>query len=135
METVSLLKRTIIYVLNTIFFSASGLGIATPFLLILDVGVFWYIIIGVAIAISLSIAMNFLALWLSKGYTMISVLFGVKVVCAEEKNINKKQAIIRMLCESLLIFAVLDLIYLIKNRTERGVIDRLSDTFMIDLRK
>lgn len=135
METVSLLKRTIIYILNALLFSALGLAAALPFLLVLGVGVFWYIVIGVSFAYLLSLFINSLTMILSKGYTIISVLFGVKVVGVEEKSVNRYQAFIRMLCETLLIFAILDLIYLVKNRTERGVIDRLSDTFMIDLRK
>lgn len=135
METVSLLKRTIIYILNALLFTALGLGAALPFLLLLEVGVFWYIVIGVSIAYLLSLFINALTLVLSKGYSIISVLFGVKVVGVEEKSISRNQAFVRMLCETLFIFALLDLIYLVKNRTERGVIDRLSDTFMIDLRK
>lgn len=135
METVSLLKRLFIYAINALVFSAIGLTALLPFLLNFGLPLVWYIILGVTLALFLSLVINFLTLWLSKGYTFISFLFAVKVVGIEEKSVSQKQAIIRVLCETLLIFAIFDVIYLIKNRTERGVVDRLSDTFMIDLRK
>lgn len=135
METVSLLKRIFIYIINALVFSAIGLAALLPFLLEFDLPLVWYIILGVTLALLLSLIINFLTLWFSKGYTFISFLFAVKLVGVEEKSVSQKQAIIRALCETLLIFAILDMIYLLKNRTERGVIDRLSDTFMIDLRK
>ena len=135
METVSLFKRALIYFLNSLLFTALGLSVALPLLLLVKIHVVFYILIGVAIAYIASLFINVFLLTKTKGYSIPSFFFSVKVVGVEEKDITVKQAYIRMLCETLLIFAIIDCVYLIINRTERGVIDRLSDTFMIDLRR
>ena len=71
----------------------------------------------------------------TKGYTLGSAIIGVKYVSSDGKNIKFSQIIIRSGSESILIFAFIDLIYLVRNRTERGAIDRLSDSFAIDIRR
>ena len=135
METVSLVKRAIIYILSGILYSVIGYGSALPFLLILNLNIWIYIAIGLGFSVVISILFSYLILLISKGYTIISFFFGVKVVGVEEKNITSKQAIIRAFNENIVIFTIIDLVYLISHRTERGVVDRLSDTFMIDTRR
>lgn len=135
METVSLAKRIIVYLFNALIYSAIGFASALPFLLILRWEIWIYILIGLSFSVITSIVLISLLLWATKGYTLISFLFGVKVVGVEEKNIQYKQAIIRAFNESIVIFAILDLIYLVSRRSERGVIDRLSNTFMVDTRR
>lgn len=135
METISLAKRIIVYLFNALIYSAIGFASALPFLLILHWEIWIYILIGLSFSVITSIVLISLLLWATKGYTLISFLFGVKVVGVEEKNIQYKQAIIRAFNESIVIFAILDLIYLISRRSERGVIDRLSNTFMVDTRR
>ena len=135
METVSITKRIIIYILSGLLYSLIGYGSALPFLLLLKINIWIYIAIGLAFSVATSILLIFFLLWLAKGYTIVSFFFGVKVVGVEEKNITPSQALIRAFNESVVIFAILDLFYLISHRTERGVIDRLSDTFMIDIRR
>ena len=135
METVSIIKIIIIYILSGLLYSLIGYGSALPFLLLLKINIWIYIAIGLAFSVATSILLIFFLLWLAKGYTIVSFFFGVKVVGVEEKNITPSQALIRAFNESVVIFAILDLFYLISHRTERGVIDRLSDTFMIDIRR
>ena len=135
METASLAKRIIIYLLSGLLYAAIGYASALPFLLINKLNIWIYIAIGLGFSVATSIVLTWLILWASKGYTIISFLFGVKVVGVQEKRITGKQAIIRAFHESIAIIALLDLIYLISHRTERGVIDRLSDTFMLDMRR
>lgn len=135
METVSIAKRIIIYLLNALIYSAIGFSSALPFLLVMHWELWIYIFLGLSFSVVTSIILISLILWASKGYTLTSFLFGVKVVGVEEKNIQYKQAIIRAFNESVVIFAILDLIYLISHRSERGVIDRLSNTFMVDMRR
>ena len=135
MEIVTVWKRIIIYLLNAMMYTLIGYASALPFLLILHVNIWIYIVIGLAFSVVTSIALSFLILWASKGYSMVSYMFMVKIVGEQEKVVTIKQALIRAFCESVFIFAVLDLIYLLSHRTERGVIDRLSNTFMIDLRR
>lgn len=83
----------------------------------------------------LSFVLDYVLLVATKGFTIGSAIFGVKYVGYDGKIITGKQAFIRSGSETILIFVLFDLIYFIKSRTERGVIDRLSDTFAIDLRR
>ena len=69
------------------------------------------------------------------GYTIISFFFGVKYIGVEERELHKQQVIIRVINEAILFLLLLDLIYLKSNHTERGVIDRISNSFTIDLRR
>lgn len=135
MEIVKVWKRTIIYLLNCMMYTLIGYASALPFLLLLHVNIWIYIVIGLGFSVIISIAISFLILWGSKGYNVVCYMFMVKIVGEQEKNITPKQALIRAFCESVFIFAILDFIYLLSHRTERGVIDRLSNTFMIDLRR
>ena len=83
----------------------------------------------------LSFVLDLIIMLASHGYTIGSAIMGVKYVGYDGKRISSKQAFIRSGSETILIFVLFDLIYFLRNRTERGVIDRLSDTFAIDLRR
>lgn len=134
METARLSKRIWGYIINLILYLGVGFGAAVPFLTLLNLHVALYILIALGIAIVSSLLLDILIIALSHGYTLGSAIMGVKYVASDGKRLNGKQIVVRSACESLLIFVFLDLIYFIKNRTERGVIDRLSDSFAIDTR-
>ena len=110
METASLAKRIIIYLLSGLLYAAIGYASALPFLLINKLNIWIYIAIGLGFSVATSIVLTWLILCASKGYTIISFLFGVKVVGVQEKRITGKQAIIRAFHESITIIALLDLI-------------------------
>ena len=135
METISLVKRIIIYIFNAIIYTAIGFASALPFLLILHKEIWIYILIGLSFSIVTSVVLIFLLLFFTGGYTITSFLFKVKVVGVERKRITLGQALIRAFNETIVILAIFDLIYLLYHHTERGVIDRLSDTFVIDLER
>ncbi len=134
METARLSKRIWGYIINLILYLGVGFGTAVPFLTLLNLHVALYILIVLGIAIVLSLLLDILIMALSHGYTLGSAIMGVKYVASDGKRLNSKEIVVRSACESLLIFVILDLIYFIKTRTERGVIDRLSDSFAIDTR-
>ena len=77
---------------------------------------------------------DLLILMLTRGYTVGSAIMGGRYVASDGKKLSFKQALVRSGSESIAIFVIFDLIYFLKNRTERGVIDRLSDSFAIDTR-
>ncbi len=135
MEIVSLAKRVWIYVISLLFYTASGFASALPFLLIENIYIWLYILIGIGFSLAASIILNFFILIASGGYTIISFLFSVKIVGVEEQRITPKQALIRAFNASVIFFLIADLIYLISHHTERSIIDRLSDTFMVDMRR
>ena len=135
METAVLSKRIWLYIINLIFYLGVGFGAASPFIIIFQLHWALYLLIAAGIAIVFSFFFDILLLTASKGYTLGSAIMGVKYVASDGKRIDFKQAILRSGCESLLIFAIYDLFYFIKNRTERGAIDRLSDSFAIDMRR
>ncbi len=135
METAALNKRIFVYVLD--FLISLGLGFATaiPFLQIPSLYLVFYFLIAFGFSIIINFLIKFLILVLTRGYTISSVIFGVKYVSGNGGVINRKQCFMRAYTESIFIFAFIDLIYFIKNRTERGAIDRLSDSFAIDIRQ
>ena len=134
METARLNKRIWLYVINFLFYVGIGFAVASPFLSVLHLMVVFYILISLGFGILLSFLMDFLLLIITKGYTIGSAIFGIKYVASDGKKITKRQAFIRSAYESIFIFVILDLIYFLKYQTERGVIDRLSDSFAIDTR-
>ena len=134
METARLTKRVWAYVINLVMNLATGFACGIPFLTLLKWHYAFYILISLGIAIVFSFINDTLIMKLTKGYTVGSVIFGIKYVASDGQRLNGKQIIIRSASESILIFVLFDLIYFLKNRTERGVIDRLSDSFAIDTR-
>lgn len=134
METAKLSKRFWAYVINAILYLGFGFASGLPFFLILHVPLIAYIFISLGFAIVLSFILNFFLLMVTKGYNVGNAIFGIQYVARGEERINAKQAFVRASGESIFILIFFDLIYFIKNRTERGVIDRLSDTFAIDVR-
>ena len=134
METARLNKRILLYIINFLFYIGVGFAVASPFLNVLKVPVAIYILISFGMGIVLSFIFDFILLIITKGFTIGSAIFGIKYVASDGKKISKRQAFIRSAYESIFIFVILDLIYFLKYRTERGVIDRLSDSFAIDIR-
>ena len=132
METASIGKRIWIYLINAVIYNGVGFASALPFLLVLKLHPFFYVLIGIGFATIISFVFACLILKASKGYTIASALFRVKFVSSDGSAINNKQILIRASSESIVIFALFDLIYFLKNQTERGAIDRLSDSFAID---
>ncbi len=135
METAVLSKRVWMYIINLIFYVGVGFGAASPIYVVLHWHILSYVGIALGIAIIFSFAFDCILLKITKGYTIGSAILGVKFVSSDGQRIGGRQIIIRSMAESILIFAFLDWIYFLKNRTERGVIDRLSDTFAIDNRR
>ena len=134
METARLSKRVWAYIINLFFYLATGFGAAVPFLTLLNLPVFAYILIALAIAFVFSFINDLAIMLLTRGYTVGSAIMGVRHVASDGKKLSFKQAIVISGSESTLILVFFDLIYFLKNRTERGVIDRLSDSFAIDTR-
>ena len=134
METARLAKRVWAYIINLFFYLATGFGCGVLFLTLLSCPVYAYIFISLGIAIIFSFVNDLLILMLTRGYTVGSAIMGVRSVASDGKKLSFKQALVRSGSESITIFVVFDLIYFLKNRTERGVIDRLSDSFAIDTR-
>lgn len=132
METAVVAKRIWIYIINTIIYCGVGFASALPFLLVLKIHPFFYALIGLGFSTAVSFILSFLALLISRGYTFASAFFSVKYVSSDGSSISNKQILIRSSLESIVIFVLFDLIYFLKNKTERGVIDRLSDSFAID---
>jgi len=135
METAVLSKRIWVYLIDLAIYLAIGFLSSLPFLLVLHFHVLLYILFACVIFMILSFFVDLIILNASHGFTIGSAIMGVKYVGYDGKTITGKQAFIRSGSETILVFAFIDLIYFLKNRTERGVIDRLSDTFAIDLRR
>ncbi len=134
METARLAKRVWVYIINLLFYLATGFACSIPFLTSLSWPVYAYILISLGIAFVFSFINDLFILVLTRGYTVGSAIMGVRYVASDGKKLSFKQALVRSGSESTLIFVFFDLIYFLKNRTERGVIDRLSDSFAIDTR-
>ena len=134
METARLVKRVLAYIFNLIFYLGLGFALAVPFLVLLTFHPLLYVLIAIGIAVVISFVLDFFFLVAFKGFTIGNAIMGVKYVSSDGKKINKRQAMVRSASETIVIFVLIDLIYFIKNRTERGVIDRLSDSFAIDIR-
>ncbi len=133
METAVLSKRVWIYIINTILYFGIGFTSALPFLLTLHLHVALYIIIAIGFTTVVSFLLALFLLSVSHGYTFGSALLRVKYVSYDGQRIYFKQILVRAAAESIWIFAFFDLIYFINNHTERGVIDRLSNSFAIDI--
>lgn len=133
METAVLSKRIWLYLINTILYEGLGLLSALPFLLVLRLHVVWFILISVGFATIISFLLGLFFLSVTNGYTFGSALLRVKYVSYDGKKIRLRQILIRSAAESIAIFALFDLLYFIRNHTERGVIDRLSNSFAIDI--
>ena len=132
METAVLAKRIWIYIINAIIYLCVGFASALPFLLVLKIHPAFYALIGVGFSALISFIFTFLVLIISRGYTFASAILSVKFVSSDGGSLNNKQILIRSTLESIFIFVLFDFFYFLKNQTERGAIDRLSDSFAID---
>lgn len=135
METAILSKRVWVYIINLVLYLGIGFLGALPFLTLLKVHALLYVLFAIIIAILISFIFDLIILICSHGYTIGSAILGVKYVSSDGQRLTKRQCFIRSASESILIFVLFDWIYFAKNRTERGVIDRLSDSFAIDIHR
>lgn len=134
MKTISLKKRLLIYFIDMIIYGGLTFLSIYPFIFLLKWHVLLIILLILVFLCLYTFLFTFMQLTLFKGYTLVTAILGIKVVGVEEKNITVTQSLIRALNYGLWILLIYDLIYLIKNRTERGIIDRLSDTFLVETR-
>lgn len=134
METAVLAKRIWAYIINLVLYLGIGFAAGVPFLMLLNIQIIFYILISFGITIILSFFFDLFLLVVSKGYTIGTAIIGIRYVSSDGKRINRRQAMVRSASESMLIFVIIDLMYFVKNNTERGVIDRLSNSFAIDTR-
>lgn len=134
MKTIDLRKRLFIYIIDMFLYSGLAFLSICPFIFICKIDLWIDILMGIGFVILYSFVFTFLLLKLFRGYTIISAIFGAKVVGVEEKKITTSQALVRALNQSLWIILLFDIIYLLANKTQRGVIDRLTDTFVVDMR-
>ena len=135
MEVAVLGKRVWLYIINMILYLGIAFSSSLPFLLIIHLHWALYILISLGITIVISFLISFFFLSVTHGYNIGSALMGVKYIGARNERLKVKQAFVRALAESIFIYVLFDLIYFWKNRTERGVIDRLTNTFAIDIRR
>ena len=135
METISFTKRLFLYLINIILYSGMGFSSSLPFLLVLHIPIGWYIVISLGVTVTLGVILRYLLIRIMRGSTITSFFFGVRYIGVEEKELKGRQIIIRVINEAIPFLLLLDLVYLKINHTERGVIDRISDSFTIDLRR
>lgn len=134
MEPARLFKRILGYLINFILYVGMGFAFMAIITQFFELHILLFLLYAALFAIASALVLNFLIILITRGYTVGNVIFGVKYVSDNGQRINFKQVLIRAFAESTLIFVLLDLFYIIKNRTERGVIDRLSSSFAIDTR-
>ena len=134
METAILRKRIWSYIINLILYVGFGFGVCAVFYILFSLHPLIYVLISLGEAIVSSFIFDCLLMRGTHGRTIGSAIMGVKYVASDGKRLSGKQILIRSSSESIVIFVFFDLIYFLKNRTERGVIDRLSDSFAIDTR-
>ena len=134
METARLNKRFWSYIINLVFYLGIGFAAASPLLILTTAHIIFYFLTSFGSAIILSFFFDLFLLVVTKGYNIGSAIMGVKYVTNNGERINRRQSMIRSASESTLVLVFLDLIYFLRYRTERGVIDRLSDSFAIDTR-
>lgn len=134
METARLGKRIWTYLINLMFYIGLGFAVASPILVVAHLHVLIYLAVAAGASILLSFFVCLFLLVVTRGYNLGSAICGVKYVASNGEPISRKQALIRSIYESIVIYIILDWIYFLKYRTERGVIDRLSDSFAIDTR-
>lgn len=134
METARLAKRIWAYIINLILYLGVGFGVSVPFVTLLHLPIIAYVFISIGIAILVSFLFDILIIFTSHGFNIGSAILGVKYVASDGKKLSGKQIVVRSFSESLVILVIFDLFFFIKNRTERGVIDRLTDSFAVDIR-
>ena len=134
MVTARLLKRVFGYLINFILYVGLGFGCAGLLTIPFELHILLFFFYAALFSLAIALIFNTIIILITKGYTVGNSIFGVKYVSNNGLNITFKQSLIRSFAESTLIFALLDLFYISKYRTERGVIDRLSDSFAIDIR-
>lgn len=135
MDTVKLYKRTLIYLLDILLAGAISFALFTPFFLSKDLSLNNYLILCFVFWAVIFPIFELAFLYLLQGYTLASFIFGVRFVSLNEKRPTFKQCLIRVICEAVFIFAFSDFFFFLAYKTRRGAIDRLSNTFGVDVRK
>lgn len=135
MDTVKLYKRTLIYLLDVLIAGVISFSLFTPFFLSKSLTLNIYLILCFVSWIVIFPLFELAFLYLLQGYTLASFIFGVRFVSLNEKRPTFKQCVIRVICEAIFIFALSDFFFFLAYKTRRGAIDRLSNTFGVDVRK
>ncbi len=95
------------------------------------VGVGLYLLYSYIGSVILMFFYTLIVEYLADGYTLFSRAFSYKIVKEDNKKLRLYEVFIRACLECLFIFPLLDLFYFIAKRTNRGSIDRISNTYAI----
>ncbi|MCD8195075.1 MAG: RDD family protein [Coprobacillus sp.] len=131
MNAVKLYKRTLAYILDYLIW------VIVSFLVLLFlytreyVGVSMYIVYSIVGAIVLMFFYTLICEYASHGYTFFSFAFSFRIVREDQNRLKASDTTLRALLECLGIFPILDFIYLLVKRTNRGAIDRVTNTFAV----
>ncbi|MCD8204157.1 MAG: RDD family protein [Coprobacillus sp.] len=130
MNFISLGKRVLIYLLDFVLVGlVSFLG-----LIALYYNGHWnvtvYLLTSTAVHIELLFLYEFLCVYFTSGYTLFSFICNGRVVSREER-VSLSAATLRALYECVVIFPIVDLLYLLIKRSDLSVVDRLSETYFV----
>ncbi len=135
MDTVKLYKRTLIYLFDILIAGVISFSLFTPFFISKDLSLITYLILCFVFWAAIFPFYELVVYYLLQGFTLASFVFGVRYVSLNEKRPTFKQCLIRVICEAVFVFAFFDFFFFLVYKTRRGAIDRLSNTFGVDVRK
>lgn len=135
MDTAKIYKRVLIYLFDLLICVIAPMIITLPFFLAGSMKLSSFFLFSFLGTVVIYPLYELLFLYFSTGYTLFSLIFGVKYVCLNEQKISFKQCLLRVLYEFVIIFPIVDVFFCLHYKTRRGAIDRLSDTFAVDVRK
>lgn len=77
---------------------------------------------------------TFLFLIISKGYTLGSLIIGIKVIHITKRAPSIKESFLRAITIGVIPMVIINVIYMLAVHTEKTIFDRISETIVVDSR-
>lgn len=91
----------------------------------------WVFLVCVGMIPLIYFIYTYIYMSISSGYTLFSYLLHVKYVTEGENKVRKRQILLICFHRAIVVFEVIDLLYLIFFKVERGLVEKISNTFCL----
>ncbi|MFA5421552.1 MAG: RDD family protein [Bacilli bacterium] len=138
MEIARYEKRVIAYLIDLLIAFAPPLVVAFLLYFHLPDGpsvplYFYFLVVEIATYL-LYIVFTFIFSMISRGFTLGSLIMGIKIMHPNRLPVTAREAFIRGVTIGLLPMVIVNAIYMISIHTERTIFDRITETVVVDYR-
>lgn len=135
MELASFKRRVFVYLIDILIAIMIGVGASVPLFIFTSIPWLFTIFFMILFCYLAYILLNTFIIHISKGYTLGGLMLWIQTLNEDGNSLSMKKTIERNLYLGLIPFALIDVIDYLINQSKKLVLDRLTGTMEIDIKR